>query len=502
MKWDREKVATCGLAILIAYVALAGVFRAASKPFWFDELCTLTMAQQPRVSKIWEALRGAADSHPPPFYVAERLAGAVVPNEHIAYRLPSILALCCVVFCVFVFVRRRSGSIHAIVCAVVHLVSILYTYYGAEARGYALATACVALALVCYQNAHGIRWAVLMGLSLVAASAAHYYAVFALVPLAWAEAAYLWKMRQLRWSVWLAIICGVAPLVVYFPMLSDLKQYYGAHYWAGAQATPAKVAEIYGSLFNLAGATGVAICVVAALGVVEAAWPQGFHKDEPPRTLDEFIHEKVLVLGLLGLPFIFFLAMKVARGGMVSRYLLETVLGFSLAVGLILPRLQRRSVIFVGTMLVSAFAMQETFFWVSQRHNLGKINSPAVAVEELVNAAGRQDLPVVISDGHEYLQIAHYAPQETAHRYVALTDVPAAMTYAGSDMLDKDLLALRPYAPVQVYQFQDFSAKYSQFLLYSDGEYWDWWSARLLDENYVLRLVGIRGNRRVYLVTK
>ena len=43
MKWDGEKLATRGLAVLIAYAAIAGIFRAASKPFWYDELCTVAI---------------------------------------------------------------------------------------------------------------------------------------------------------------------------------------------------------------------------------------------------------------------------------------------------------------------------------------------------------------------------------------------------------------------------------------------------------------------------
>ena len=181
MKWDGEKLATRGLAVLVAYAAIAGIFRAASKPFWYDELCTLAVAQQPRMSAMVDALQHAADSQPPPFYLVERVSGAIGPNEHIAFRAPSVLAFCCVVLCTFIFVRKRSSGKCALICATVPFISILYDPYAVEARGYILVTACVAIAMVCYQNADTFRWVLFMGLSLACAGIFHYYAVFAVV---------------------------------------------------------------------------------------------------------------------------------------------------------------------------------------------------------------------------------------------------------------------------------------------------------------------------------
>lgn len=504
MRWDSEKLATYGLVVLVSYVAIAAVLWAASKPLWFDELVTVVVAHQPTVSGMLDTLRHV-DAHPLPFYVIEHAASAIVPNERIGYRLPSVLALCLVVFCVFVFVRRRSAAGYALIAAVVPLVSILYMPYAVEARGYALMSASVAVALVCYQKAYAIRWAVFMGLSLAAASAWHYYGVFALAPFALAEAAFLWKTRQLRWGVWFGIACGLVPLVAFRSVVSTVAHGFGGHYWRSAQPTLAEIVEVYGSFFKLPYPSGLAIAAVAALGVLEAVWPRSFRKDEFRRTLeeDEFFHERVLVLGLLALPFLFCLAMRLVHGGLVDRYVVEAVLGFSLATGCILPRLQRRSVILFATFLGFAFLLQEGNFWVLHRHNLGRLVFSAHSTEEMVKEAGHPDLPVVVSNAGQYVQFVHYFDRQTVNRYVAVVDPPASLTYAGTDLGDRSLIALRPYAPVQVYQFSDFAAKYQQFLLYSNGdETWDWWPTRLLDDHYTLRLLELQGNQRLYLVSK
>jgi uncharacterized membrane protein len=152
MKWDGEKLATRGLILLVAYAAVRSVFCAASEPFWFDELCTVGLARQPSLSAIWSALQHAADSHPPTYYFFLRFADRLVPNSHVAFRLPSIIGFCCIVLCVFVFVRKHSGAYCALLASALILMSVLYDTYAVEARGYALMSGCIAIAVVSYQR--------------------------------------------------------------------------------------------------------------------------------------------------------------------------------------------------------------------------------------------------------------------------------------------------------------------------------------------------------------
>ena len=181
--------------------------------------------------------------------------------------------------------------------------------------------------------------------------------------------------------------------------------------------------------------------------------------------------------------------------------MLPAGLGVPLAAGCILPRFDRRLAALFGILLCFGLAAQETLFWLGQRHHLGKITSPAQEIEELVNKAGRQDLPVVVYDGSDYFQLLYHGSPAFVTRLVDVVDPSQATVYAGTDTVDKELLILRSYAPLQVYEFHDFAAKHPEFLLLSrGGDRWDWWPARLVDDGYVLRLVAIHGNRRVYLV--
>ena len=115
--------------------------------------------------------------------------------------------------------------------------------------------------------------------------------------------------------------------------------------------------------------------------------------------------------------------------------------------------------------------------------------------------AGYPELPVVLSDHHDFLQASYYASGEWSRRFVDVVDPRAAAIFAGTDNGDKNLLVLRLFSPIQVYQYESFAAAHPKFLLYSGEGDWDWWPARLLHDGDSLQLVAMKERRKVYLVT-
>ena len=172
LAWLSDRAAVRWLAVLVAYAAVRSVVAAVTKPFWYDEMCTGVVAQQPSVHAIWNALEHAADTQGPAFYLIERAMSTMIPNQEIALRIPSIFGFCCLTICIFIFVRRRAGSTYALICSLIPFTTVLFDIYAVEARAYSLVVACVAAALVCYQRASSWRWAGLMGLCLALAQVA------------------------------------------------------------------------------------------------------------------------------------------------------------------------------------------------------------------------------------------------------------------------------------------------------------------------------------------
>jgi Dolichyl-phosphate-mannose-protein mannosyltransferase len=497
--WIPELDGTRGMAVVLALAAyglVRSVFTAASTPFWYDEICTWIVVRQPTVSGMYDALRHAADSNPPVFYLIERFAAALVKNEHIGLRIPSLIGFPIVLVCVFLFVKARSNSTVALVCTAAAFMTTLFEPYATEARPYSLVAACISFGLVCYQRAPATRWMCLLGISLVLAEALHYFAIFSVVPFCAAEGFFLLRVRQFRWKVWLALLCGFLPLAVFWPLLVQLKSYYGAHPWA--LPVIANVTPIYGWFFHTA--TPIGIGIAAALSVFI------FIALTSPRMLsnqgaDAPSHQLVLVLAFLALPIIAFVATKITHGMMVNRYVLPSVFGILMACGYLLQWLGRKSVAVFAVFVLFVLAFQERSFWVVHRGHLMAVHSPVEDVEGTLGALNRhRDLPVVVSDGLDYLPMAYYASPEQARRFVSLVDPPASVTYQGSDSVDKDLVVLRSYAPLQVRDFSAFVSEHREFLLYSRGGLFDWWPARLVREGYSLRALVAEKNVRVYLV--
>src|SRR5580704_17187489 len=227
---NAERVATWGALALVLYAALRGLFGAASKAFWFDEICTWIVARQPTVAGIWDALKNASDAHPPLFYLIERAASHLTVDPQIALRIPSILGFCCVLWCLFIFIRTRTTGYVALLSVATVMSTALFGFM-AEARPYSMVVACISFALVCYQRAPALGWVIGLAASLVVAQSLHYYALLALVPFGVAEGILWFKARHFRPVVWAALGCGLLPLFAFWPLLSQIRAVYGKHFW-------------------------------------------------------------------------------------------------------------------------------------------------------------------------------------------------------------------------------------------------------------------------------
>jgi hypothetical protein len=499
-----ERLSPALTGLLIVYSLAKELAQAASKPFWNDEVITWTLSHQPSMSVVWTALERGADGSPPGFYLIERLFSHLATNAHIALRLPSILAFCCTLACVFVAARKRAGAALAATCMAILFTTVLYDTYAIEARPYGLSVASIAFAVVCYQRTPKFLWTLFLGLSLILAAALHYYAVFALAPFAAAEAVYYLLTRKVRLGVWLTILCGGLPMIVYWPLLNEQRQAFGPHFWGHPKLFTSLAS--YGSFLHLPVSVGLSFACILALGLI-LKW-QGSERRSVPAQ-DTLLHEPVLLLCMLGMPFVVFLIARVTHGGFLDRYVLWAALPMVLIPAYIIPRYRARTWMAVTAFVFLSVASQEALSLYSLRGGVGRFVSPTASVERLVGSADSPELPVVVGNDNDYVQLSYYASPEWAKRFLAVTDPEGAVAYIGTDTADRELPVLAGYSSLRVYDFTQFAAAHREFLLYSTSEaatagpfgYYDWWIPRLLRDGYSLRVVAAEGNRRVYLVT-
>lgn len=478
--WPRsslaEKLALFALAGLVIYATARNICHALVRPLWYDEICTLLIAQQKHLSLLWQAVVHGADGQPLAFYLLERAVAVFIHNEILAYRGVSILGFAVTLVCLFVAVRTRKGPAIALVCATIPLATILFEMLAVEARPYGLLVACIAFAIVCYQRVPARLWVILLALGLVLAEFFHYFAVFAFAPFFLAEATYYGLTRELRRGVWIALLSGFVPLALFWPALSAMQKYMGPHFWA--RPTLELALGSYSWFFltpeSDPGLYLAAIAGVAVLFTMLAALRKTSRGERPAGAP---IHELALVFGLLSLPLVGFAVAALAHGAMTAKYMAPSILGFALALGFTLPTPRRRGFLLpaaIAALLLFMIVPQERQFWSAYT---GRFVSPAGFVEEVVTAGGHADLPVVVSDAHDFLQLQQYCDPVWRKRFVSVLDPTQAVVYAGNDTADQQLAILRRYTTLPIYDFQPFLAEHPAFLVYSGGggSGGDWW---------------------------
>ena len=495
---DRiSKISIFLLVLLVVYVIIRGLAGAATKTLWYDELITLSVSSQGSLSKIWQALASGVDGQPPGFHLVETGTTSLIQNRHIALRLPSVLAFAAVLICIFAYLKKRSGPVIALLCSLLCLSTVLFERYAIEARPYCLEVACFAIALVCYQR----TWSILLGLCFVVAQTFHHYSLFAMMPFGMAEFVYLLRTRRFRWPLWLALIVGPLPLAAFWPLLSRIRDLYGAHLFEqyGLRSLPAT----YGAFFLTDSGYGAAVVAVCALGVLATRFQFPRNLDPViPNDRDSDIAEGTLLLGLIALPPIVYLIMKVMHGGMRDSYVLVAILGLCISIGCVLSQARLWGVAVFAVFLLTDVGLREFKFWESA-HSFHYVN-PSLGLAEFIRDAGygESKLPIVFASGMIYVPMAHYAPGPLFRKMFYLTDEGKQLTYQRADTFDKHVKILSLYEPLQIRDYQDFTAEHPVFLLYGeDPGYGNTWLAEYLTrEGYSVQALAVDPTRKLFLV--
>ena len=313
------------------------------------------------------------------------------------------------------------------------------------------------------------------------------------------ECVLLLKGRRFRWQAWAALAFGALPLLFVWPLLSAMRDYFGAHYWTHFGVI--ELVKVYGSILWTTSAFGVgivAICVAAVIG--PHLWPQLMDSPSSETTADD-LAEDLLILGFLALPSIVFVITRLMHGGMLDRYAFATLLGIPLALARIFSRTSAKVVGLFAIFLFCVVGTNEVGFWRSV-HPLpsGPLSAP---FEQFVASAGHPDVPVVISNGLTFLPLVYNASPSWKRRFVYVDDPEKELRYRGTDNVDKVVRSLRGYFPVEIIDYSQFISAHPTFLLYRDdpSSGFEWLPPYLAREGACMQVAALNENGIVYLVT-
>lgn len=503
-----------GYAILLFILLVAGcisTLNSIARHFWFDEMCTLIVCRTGGLHQIWGALAHAADTNPPVFYLVEKFSRWLVGEDHLGYRLPSIVGMLCTVACIYFVLRRRVGTLAALTGASLILSSSIVAFSD-DARPYALMMGFLSLTILAWQHIDRSRLCVLLfAIALAAAGSLHYYAILALPAFCAAEATVWIAHRRFRLSVWIALVAGVVPLFVCRNLLHDLHDYYGQHFWANSQTNILRAFSAYNWLFSFSGSavSSVGLLFIASITAIFLAVSFGDRapSDNAGRSPGGLIaipaEEKILALMLLwGLPLLAEIGGKLSHGGMYVRYMQPTILGAAIMLGLISEKLPVLGRALVFLLLLANYVLSQGAGLAGALHGPLKAERTASAHDAatLTALGNGYGLPIVISDAQQYLPMAYYASNDSRDVLLTVVDPQRALqlTKAKSDSVDLAMLSLKEFFPLHVEDYDHFVAGHRQFLLVLGEGPGDWWPARIAQGGYALELVSLNSETTEY----
>src|SRR6202035_567235 len=135
------------LALLLSgFFVVSSLYISAHRKLWFDEILTALVSRLPSWSIMLKALSEIEEQTPPLYFLITRTFDQIFRHADIGLRVPSAFALGAGLLVTFDIARRLTDGLYGLI-AMSFLATSFVTYYGHEARSYALYFMLAAIAL-------------------------------------------------------------------------------------------------------------------------------------------------------------------------------------------------------------------------------------------------------------------------------------------------------------------------------------------------------------------
>jgi hypothetical protein len=418
----------------------------ARKKMWIDEILTLLIARQPGPGEIVKAIMEGADGQPPTYALIVHWILPFVRNATLAVRLPATLGFCCMPLFILAFCRRRLPASFAVAASLL----ALYTcrYYATEGRGYGIVFGCAAGALFAWQTAaegrHRVPALALLTLFLAVMPAMHYYAIFFLIPLFFAELVRWHASGKLDLAVLAAMVPAPLILGLHYPLIVASKRFQ-LHFWS--PAAWGMIPDFYDQYL-------VPLCALCLPALVVFALLRKTPDSLRVPPADIPWHERVVIGGLALMPPLVIALSKYTTHVFVDRYILWVIPGFATLTSAVLCGMVRRQatagLILMG-LLVGLIGLREVH-QLSSRWPLLEAEAFGTALEALPDSSE----PIAVADAHIYMELAYYLEPRLRERLVYLKSPDRELRYFGRDTDSLLLSAPSLRAKLRVVDYEAF----------------------------------------------
>ncbi len=466
---------------------------AESKAIWDDEFFTLSISRN-TPSEILKASATGADQTPPVFFFVTHTVMQLLGSSHLALRLPAILGYWLACVCLFLFVSRRTSNSWGVIAMLCPMATWGY-FYAYEARGYGMLLGFSALALLAWQRATDKRWrpawmAVLI-ISLAMTVWSHYYAVFVLAALCVGEITRTCFRKQLDVPVLLSLLVSFAAIL---PLLPAIRKAHGYSHLFWADVSWGKLIPTYATLVYPLSSIIVLLLFLAVARIIYGK--RDFELDFPSAFLP---WELTTAAALMAIPVFAMTASKLVTHGFATRYSLPALLGIvivSIEVGFRFSRTSRRIPLIIGAfvfLFVGLNVLRSTHY----RADVARLSPVYLELKKYA------DMPIVCGEAYWIYKLSFYAPQSFARNLVYLPDPQLSVRYLGYDTADREVLALRPWFPVNVADYRAFLQSHSSFLVLDGMDKWSWISSDLLSrKGFQMQMLHRFGPVLLFMVTR
>jgi hypothetical protein len=488
---DAHPVVSFLLLVIVFVPAVLG--RSLEKPLWHDELFTFYISQSPDLSSLlWKTRH--IDLNPPLSYLLTRVSFSLFGINTLTTRLPEMAGFLLAMLSLFLFVRRRTGTLYGLLTA-----TLLFTGaagdLAVEARPYGLLLGFGSLSLLAWQKARAHdRFAIpLLLIGGFGMLLSHVFTVFIWGILAASEVARIALRRRIEWQLVIAWILPLVSIATYLPILHT----HGSSIFPPAFLPNAKSILVF---YESRTEPEIVCLLLTGLVMIVLVGRRAFQR---ARTWFLSVAEMTSVILLIAIPVILVIDLRHSHAVFFSRYATAGSIGISVFAAILLARwtaLDTRAPVVCGVIALLTAGqlrlsgdLRDAVRAVLHQHILTQTEPVFEPCQTCVLARQLDaSIPLVDASGLTFVEMDHREDAATLSRVFYLTDSAASFQFAHANIFESMALEHSVFPMrANVSTYSDFIQHHRRFFVLGQYDYAeDWLLRKLQADGASLRMLG------------